>query len=434
MAEAHGGLAEAVLHEVGGLDEAAALVLVAHDGLDVVGGRRRLGHVEEALLHGALFRKAAHTHADEAQRRAGAPYLVDHGVEQRRVGQLVVARLRQLALHRAHAQVVELHAQRERAAVQALAAQAAPHLRRHRGDGGLHVLAAGQIRRERHLVGHRLHGIVLLNRRVVAAVRPHVHHAPELAKHALEHAQIGVGQLPQRADAARFQLLLGRCADAAHHSHGQRSQKVALAAGVDHSEAARLVHVRGDLRDGLGGACADGARHPQLLHAPLDALGHPHRMLAVHRGGRDVQERLVDTHLLHVRRLGAQDGHDGVGHLAVAVEAPVCPDGVGAQAARRRRGHGASHPVGPRLVGGGGHHAVLVRIAAHDDGLATPGRVVQLLDRGEERVQVHQQDGRPLPRLERQRARRSFPCRRAGGAVARCGRGGLREFFLHCAN
>ena len=38
-----------------------------------------------------------------------------------------------------------------------------------------------------------------------------------------------------------------------------------------------------------------------------------------------------------------------------------------------------------------------VRIAADDDGLAPPGRVVKLLDGGEEGVQIYQQDGRALP-------------------------------------
>ena len=148
-------------------------------------------------------------------------------------------------------------------------------------------------------------------------------------------------------------------------------------------------------------------------------------MLSVHRRGRHVHERLVDADLLHVRRFGAQYVHDGVRHLAIAVEAAVRPDGVRAQALRRGRGHGASHAVRARLVGRRGHHAVLVGVAAHDDGLAAPGGMVQLLDRSEERVEVHEQDGRALPRLERHGVAAA-----AGGPFGI----GLWGIGSHCAN
>ena len=49
-----------------------------------------------------------------------------------------------------------------------------------------------------------------------------------------------------------------------------------------------------------------------------------------------------------------------------------------------------------------------VRIAADDDGLAPPGRVVKLLDGGEEGVQIYQQDGRALPTVADKRRYRSL--------------------------
>ncbi len=71
-----------------------------------------------------------------------------------------------------------------------------------------------------------------------------------------------------------------------------------------------------------------------------------------------------------------------------------------AQLSRQRRGHGAAHPEGAGLVGAGGDDSAFIRVAADDDGLAPPGRVIQLLDGGEEGVQVHQQDGGTLPGRE----------------------------------
>ena len=77
--------------------------------------------------------------------------------------------------------------------------------------------------------------------------------------------------------------------------------------------------------------------------------------------------------------------------------------------------HGAAHSEGAGLVGAGGDDPVGVRIAADDDGLAPPGRVVQLLDGGEEGVQIYQQDGRALPR--RQVASLSFTGQEEQGMV-----------------
>lgn len=51
-----------------------------------------------------------------------------------------------------------------------------------------------------------------------------------------------------------------------------------------------------------------------------------------------------------------------------------------------------------RLIAGCGNDAVLVRIAADDNGFPTPIRMVELFDRCEERIQIHEQDGFAYPR------------------------------------
>ena len=47
---------------------------------------------------------------------------------------------------------------------------------------------------------------------------------------------------------------------------------------------------------------------------------------------------------------------------------------------------------------------MLVGASPDDDGLATPAGMVELLDGGEERVKVDQQDCRPIPGFHRQHA------------------------------
>ena len=196
------------------------------------------------------------------------------------------------------------------------------------------------------------------------------------------------------------QLLLGSFADAAHHADGQRIEKLPLGSGVHHRQPARLVHVGGDLRHRLRRAHAHRARDAKGLDALLDAQGNQNRVLAIHARGRDVQKRLVDADLLHVRGLVAQDSHNLVADFLVPVIAPRGPNGMRAQLARLRSGHGGVHTKLTRLVRRRRHHAVLFSVAAHDDGLTAPSRVVKLFDRSKERVKVHQQNCRTVPRRQ----------------------------------
>ena len=251
-----------------------------------------------------------------------------------------------------------------------------------------------------YLVGDRLHLVVLGHFRPISSQGPIAHHLAVLPEDLSQQGTVGPAHISQGAHAVGKKRLLGGGAHAGERAHGELLQKRRLGAGKDHGEPSGLVAVRGDFRHRFGGAHADGAGDAEGGHALLDALGHENRVLGVHGGGGDVHEGLVDGDLLHVGRLVPQDGHDGGGNLAVAVEVPVGPDGIRAQLSRQRRGHGAAHPEGAGLVGAGGDDSVGVRVAADDDGLAPPGRVIQLLDGGEEGVQVHQQDGRPLPRWQ----------------------------------
>ena len=101
-----------------------------------------------------------------------------------------------------------------------------------------------------------------------------------------------------------------------------------------------------------------------------------------------VQVRLVHGQRLHFRCQLAEDVHDPGRHLRVPREARSHPDDLGAQPQRLPHGHGGMHAKGPRLVGGSGHHAPGRRRPADHHWPVPKLRVVQLLHRGVEGVQV----------------------------------------------
>ena len=79
--------------------------------------------------------------------------------------------------------------------------------------------------------------------------------------------------------------------------------------------------------------------------------------------------------------------HHRAAGLAVGVEAAGEERGVRAPRPRLAGRHRRAHAVPPRLVRRRGHHAAAAD-AADDDRLAAQRRLVALLDRGEERVEV----------------------------------------------
>ena len=105
----------------------------------------------------------------------------------------------------------------------------------------------------------------------------------------------------------------------------------------------------------------------------------------------DVEERLVDRELLDERRDRREDRHDLAALLGVARHARREERRLRARLAGAGHRHRRVHAERACLVAGGADDAPVPE-AADDDRLAAQRRVVELLDRREERVEVDVQD------------------------------------------
>ena len=195
-------------------------------------------------------------------------------------------------------------------------------------------------------------------------------------------------QLTDGADAVVVELLGGDPADAPHLLHGERVEKAQLAVGRHHQQAVGLGDTAGDLGQELGAGHADRDRQPDVGQ---DRATEPGGDLA--RGAGEVlepahvEERLVDRQPLDRGRELVEDAVGRLACLGVGGEPWGDHDGVGTQPAGGPAAHRRSHPERAGLVAGRQHHP-----AADDHRAPAKGRVVSLLDRRVERVEVGVQD------------------------------------------
>ncbi len=285
------------------------------------------------------------------------------------------------------------------APLEALGAQPVRRLGTHAGQRVVHLVGLREVAGEGALARHALDLLApgrLAHGRGVDAARPRHELGPHAAQ--LRHqGLVGTGQLAQALYPQPPQGLLGLGPHARQRTHAQGLQEARLAPRVHHGQAVGLVALAGYLAHGLAGGEPNGARHAQLAHAGADAPAHRHGILARIASRRHVEVRLVDAHLLQVGRLVEDDGHHLGGHLAVALMPAGHPDGLRAEPTGLCRGHGRVHAERPRFIRAGAHHAATRRVASHDEGLAAPLGMVELLHRGEERVEVEQAHGPSRP-------------------------------------
>ena len=177
-------------------------------------------------------------------------------------------------------------------------------------------------------------------------------------------------------------------ADAPEPLHRQRVEELELAVGRDDEQAVRLRDGARDLREELRPRHADGDPQPDALE---DGPAQPNGDL----GGRageplepaHVEERLVDRDALDERRRVLEHLEHRLAGLGVGREARADDHGLRAQPAGARAAHRGADPVRLRLVARRQHDA-----PADDDRAAAQPRIVTLLDRREERVEVGVED------------------------------------------
>ena len=268
------------------------------------------------------------------------------------------------------------------------------------------------------LVGARLRGAAL-GLDDVGAVEVHapVQVVPVAAAEAAREV-LGIGLLDRadRREAERGEALDGLGPEAGDDPRrGARQPPARLLAAHGH-EPARLLEVRGDLRDQPVRADADRDRDPRARLDLRDELAqHAQRLLAL----RDVGVALVEPDLAHDRQPRAHELPDLARLRLVGLEVGREEDGVRAQAPRLGGRRGRADAVLAGLVGRGRDHRARPA-AGHDDGLADEVRPPQQLDGHVERVAVEMGDHAAAhdPRLSR--AGRTDPAGNASrGADAR---------------
>jgi hypothetical protein len=202
------------------------------------------------------------------------------------------------------------------------------------------------------------------------------------------------GQLTDAGDALLVQRARGDVADTPESLHRQRMQELQFAVRRDQPQPVGLGDGAGHLGEelGAGDAHRDGQADPVAdLRAQPRRDGD--RLARDPAQPADVEKGLVDGDSLHYGRGVAEDLEDGLARLGVGRHPRWHHDRVRAQPARLPAVHRGAHPECLRLIARRQHHA-----AADDHRLAAQPRVVTLLDRGVERVEVGMQDRCLRPR------------------------------------
>ena len=223
-------------------------------------------------------------------------------------------------------------------------------------------------------------------------------------------------------DAGPAQPLGRGRADARDHRHVHGPEQLDLGAGRDHHQPVGLVELAGDLGDELRRPDADRGGQPagDLVDRGAQLLGDPGHASSHAEVGRPARARSTNA---SSRDSGSTSGessrstlHHPLAGLPVGVEPAAEERRVRAAGPGLARRHRRAHAVPARLVRRGGHHAAAAD-AADDDGLAAQGRLVALLDRGEERVEVQVQHGRVGTHGAQRTPHRRRPARRAQAAA-----------------
>jgi hypothetical protein len=186
------------------------------------------------------------------------------------------------------------------------------------------------------------------------------------------------------------ELRRGRRADAPEPLDRKRMEKRKLTAGRDDQQTIGLGDTARDLREELRRRDADRDRQPDPLpHLPLQARGDLRRRAGNALEAANVEEGLVDRQSLDERRRVVEDAVHGLARLGIRRHARRNDDCLRAQPPCLRLAHRGVDAVRLGLIAGSEDDA-----AADDHRPAAQTRVVPLLDRGVEGVDVGVQDRR----------------------------------------
>ena len=198
---------------------------------------------------------------------------------------------------------------------------------------------------------------------------------------------------PIVVDARVAQPLLRPGPDPGEQTHVEGRQERGLAAGPHDGEAAGLSPVGRHLRHHLAGGDAERAgQRGRAADGRLHRFGQLAGCEEVACDLPQVEVALVDPGLL--------DGRDDLTHRApdrprvLAVQGMTGADEDRVRAAAQRLGaaHRRADAVPARDVVCGGDHAAALRVSADHQGLSAQGGILELLDGGEEGIEIEVRD------------------------------------------
>ena len=223
---------------------------------------------------------------------------------------------------------------------------------------------------------------VVCERVEVAARRP--------AEQRDERLDVDPRDLAHGAEPAGVQPARGGGADAPQPFDREGVEEGDLLVGLDDQEAVGLRDRARDLGEELRSRDADGDAQSDVLEdVAAEADGDLGRRPGDPLEPSNVEERLVDRQSLDERRRVVEHAEHRSARIDVGVEARRDDDRLRAEPARLRSSHRSPDAEGLRLVARRQHDP-----AADDHGPSAQPRVVALLDRREERVEIRVQDRR----------------------------------------
>ena len=288
-------------------------------------------------------------------------------------------------------EVVEAEAKHDRASSPPSRAHPSRHAVDERDERRVDLLRRRRRAAERPLGPDRPASAASAHPSRVPVVREGVEMAPGRAtEHRHERRLLEAGDLADGHEPLGVEPLGGDAPDTPEPLDGQRMEEVELGLRRHDEKPVGLGNAARHLGQELRPRHPDGDREADLLE---DRAPQPRRDLGWRAGNAleasHVEERLVDGQSLDERRGVLEHAVDRLAGFRVDRHARRNDDRVGAEPARLPSAHRREDAVRLRLVARREHDA-----SADDHGPPAQARVVPLLDRREERVEIGVEDGR----------------------------------------